>query len=398
MGGIAKKRRRFPFVRQAAVLGLLLLSFYKLSQPPSSVMPRSSSLLMDKGSTPTQTSTKHNLWLSNPNWSRLKGKLTKNQGYGGTESFLISKKRKLLLCRIEKNGNMNQAILVNRLEGNKGMEHFDWGGNQPENFGLTKSDLDDIMRDPTWTKAVFLRDPLRRTLSGYLSKCVQHEDTACIRRNETGGYERIPGCNPDDDEYAGRRIPNGSCEGFEELEYVDNDVPYPQFVVKLATLLKKHLSLMADPNIKEPVPFNLHFLPQTLFCGGLNATIGWYDYVGLVDEKMGDRIRYLVAKLGAEEDLKDDLDDIFPNINSKKKVHSTHTSDSDSVYDKYYASAAQGGGNSGDSSRDMDGKMSQGQLFGSKRGPNSLTGIVREIYKDDVELIENSGGWVSGRR
>ena len=47
-------------------------------------------------------------------------------------------------------------------------------------------ELRDIAQDPSWTKAVFVRNPFSRTLSGYLEKLINHKPPE---------FNRLPVCN-----------------------------------------------------------------------------------------------------------------------------------------------------------------------------------------------------------
>jgi len=149
--------------------------------------------------------------------------------YGGLESMLIVPKLRLLMCRIDKNANTNMALLFNRL--NEVESPYDLGASQPEELGYSTTDLNAIMKNSSWRKAVFLRDPLERLLSAYISKCVNHEDSPCI---EYKTYHPTPGCmesNP------GLTVPNGNCENFEDLYYIQNPVPFGTFLQKLRVSL-----------------------------------------------------------------------------------------------------------------------------------------------------------------
>jgi hypothetical protein len=84
--------------------------------------------------------------------------------YGGSEShFVVIPELKLALCRIPKIAYTQ----FNRLfEDVSGGDHYKWEKARP-----FSGNIDELFDDPTWTKAVFLRDPLARLVSGFKDKC-----------------------------------------------------------------------------------------------------------------------------------------------------------------------------------------------------------------------------------
>ena len=50
-------------------------------------------------------------------------------------------------------------------------QDWHWFQNSPQALNYTKSDLEWILSNPEWQKAVFYRHPLDRVLSAYKSKC-----------------------------------------------------------------------------------------------------------------------------------------------------------------------------------------------------------------------------------
>mmetsp|Transcript_27221 Transcript_27221/g.48125 ORF Transcript_27221/g.48125 Transcript_27221/m.48125 type:complete len:582 (+) Transcript_27221:193-1938(+) len=191
------------------------------------------------------------------------------------ESFEVSPKYRLLMCRIDKNANSNLIEMSHRLNGRP------WGLSQREHFNLTRKDLDSILQNPTWRKAVIFRDPLVRLLSAYLSKCVLHEDSPCVDP-VTRQYAYTSGCEKGAD---GNNIPNGGCLGFEDFEYVRNTVGFDEFVANL----KEEISSMSETDWGNNI-FNQHFLPQHRFCGGLDASIQLYSHVYSFEDIRLDRI------------------------------------------------------------------------------------------------------------
>jgi hypothetical protein len=225
---------------------------------------------------------------------------------------------RLIVCRIEKNANSNLRALFDRLARHSG-EADKKRDLAPNQEAPSAAEFDTLLRDPSWTKAVFLRDPLHRLLSAYLSKCVQHEDSSCI--NSTS-YARLSNCTADPD--SGNTVPNGSCEGFEKDEYIDSDVPFPVFVAHIRDVVQRLRTFQENAlnqtaawrNVHWDNAFsNLHIMQQAAFCGGLARTIGWYDYVGLADRDLGSRVRDLLVKIGRGNKsvlAEDEIADLFP--------------------------------------------------------------------------------------
>ncbi|CAM9368434.1 unnamed protein product [Chrysoparadoxa australica] len=100
--------------------------------------------------------------------------------------FIIIPEIKLLFCSIPKVAHSQfhqilQAVrevarreqgLKEPLPQTKLMLHM----NTPEYHGLDIADLEGMLMDPAWKKAVFYRDPVTRFLSGYRSKCEEGHD------------------------------------------------------------------------------------------------------------------------------------------------------------------------------------------------------------------------------
>jgi hypothetical protein len=146
---------------------------------------------------------------------------------------------KLIFCFIPKNACTQFNRLMNALNGIDLMWDGDICSKRDPNYkstmynNFTATDLESALNDPTWTKATFLREPLQRLVSAYLSKCVEPREC-------------------------------GGCEG---LEFSGS--PKPE-VAELASVL--------------PYSRDAHFLPQSELCGGLGQNIGAYDYVGHIED------------------------------------------------------------------------------------------------------------------
>jgi hypothetical protein len=102
---------------------------------------------------------------------------------------------------------------------------------------------------PEDDKVVFLRDPLDRFLSGFLDKCVRHRDV-------------VDHCEP-------------------TTVYYDKDTS-PVTNTTLLENKQKFFELYVDT---FPLQWNMHFIPQSLYCGGLYRDIQQsYKFIG----NMGD--------------------------------------------------------------------------------------------------------------
>eukprot|EP00927_Polykrikos_kofoidii_P042467 TRINITY_DN3643_c0_g1_i2.p1 TRINITY_DN3643_c0_g1~~TRINITY_DN3643_c0_g1_i2.p1 ORF type:complete len:340 (-),score=43.82 TRINITY_DN3643_c0_g1_i2:240-1202(-) len=97
--------------------------------------------------------------------------------YGGSERhFVVIPELKLALCRIPKIAYTQ----FNRLfEDVSGGDNYTWESARPFN-----GSIDELFDDNTWTKAVFLRDPLARLVSGFKDKCeppnIGRSATSCM--------------------------------------------------------------------------------------------------------------------------------------------------------------------------------------------------------------------------
>jgi len=177
--------------------------------------------------------------------------------------FVVIPERKLLFCYVEKVGcsMFNHLFRMLRLSLPEVAENateatfqanFTWYRNTPRHHGLNKTQLEDLMVDPDWTKAVFYRDPVTRFLSAYRSKCEAGHDTTpdCIR-------------------VFGKRFAS-----FDEA-----------------------LARMEQ----GPLPRNPHFAPASRFCGGLGATLDYYDIVHELNaETAPGHVEALLRKVGVD--------------------------------------------------------------------------------------------------
>lgn len=89
----------------------------------------------------------------------------------------VSKEHKLVFCEIPKVACSDFKRLFRRLNGAQDFESQAPWVHDPKQNGITRltdmpsAEAASILKDPTWTKGVFIRDPMERLLSGFLDKC-----------------------------------------------------------------------------------------------------------------------------------------------------------------------------------------------------------------------------------
>eukprot|EP00927_Polykrikos_kofoidii_P054248 TRINITY_DN4869_c0_g1_i3.p1 TRINITY_DN4869_c0_g1~~TRINITY_DN4869_c0_g1_i3.p1 ORF type:complete len:384 (-),score=59.74 TRINITY_DN4869_c0_g1_i3:128-1279(-) len=94
-------------------------------------------------------------------------------------SFVMIPELKLLFCSIPKNACSEWKMFFSALSKPTGYQRLAWNN---------ESVVNDVFSDPTWTKAVFLRDPLERLVSGFQSKCevpLEGDGRNCMNFPET---------------------------------------------------------------------------------------------------------------------------------------------------------------------------------------------------------------------
>jgi len=146
------------------------------------------------------------------------------------ERFVIIPEFRLLFCYIEKVGCTSFNRLFNILTGVK--HHGRWFAHSPRQLKYNRTQLNHLLLDKSWHKAVFYRHPTDRFVSAYQSKCNPISSRHC---KDTFGYKNVT---------------------FEET-----------------------LEAAADHNLLE----NVHWIPQNIFCGGLTNTLRHYDTVELLE-------------------------------------------------------------------------------------------------------------------
>jgi hypothetical protein len=180
-------------------------------------------------------------------------------------NFIVVPEHNLLFCYVEKVGcsMFNHLFRMLRLHHPNVAEdpaevahlaNFTWWRNTPRHFELTKSDLEDILVNPNWTKAVFYRDPVMRFVSAFKNKC---ENTLV---GKSSYCERFASLGP-------------NASNFDNvLDQIQNG----------------NRKLLKNP----------HFAFASDFCGGLGSTLGYYDFVHELNSDAALRVGTLLNKIG----------------------------------------------------------------------------------------------------
>jgi hypothetical protein len=202
----------------------------------------------------------HNVLPYGPKTSPLP-KLTKNR----LNRFIVVPEYKLLFCYVDLVGcsMFNHLFRMLRLyhptvvENRAEVRHLvnaTWYRNSPLHHNLSKSDLEGILVNPYWTKAVFYRDPVMRFLSAYRDKC----------ENRNGSVPRF-------------------CKAFASPG--SNSSSFDNVLAQIQNGTFKYLS-------------NPHFAFASDFCGGLGSTLEYYDFVQELNSDTSMHVENLLNKIG----------------------------------------------------------------------------------------------------
>ena len=188
--------------------------------------------------------------------------------------FIVVPERQLIFCYVDKVGctMFNQItrllrLLDPRLDVNERdwQTKSEWMRNTPQHHHISKQDLETFLVDPTWTKAVFYRDPAIRFLSAFRYNCLK-------------GTRR------------GRR-----CK----------DV----FGMKNLTFDEALNKVDANTSI---VTNSIHMMPASFFCGGLQNTLQHYDFVRELTESTSPQaVGTLLEIIGVESNITKHIVDCF---------------------------------------------------------------------------------------
>jgi hypothetical protein len=180
-------------------------------------------------------------------------------------NFIVVPEHNLLFCYVEKVGcsmfnhlfrmlRLNHPNVADDPAEVAHLANFTWWRNTPKHFKLTRSDLEVILVNPNWTKAVFYRDPRMRFLSAFRDKC---ENT---RVGNSSYCQRFGSLGPDSSNF-------------------DN---------VLDQIQSGNRKLLKNP----------HFAFASDFCGGLGSTLEYYDFVHELNSDTPLHVETLLTRIG----------------------------------------------------------------------------------------------------
>mmetsp|Transcript_57743 Transcript_57743/g.161010 ORF Transcript_57743/g.161010 Transcript_57743/m.161010 type:complete len:751 (+) Transcript_57743:65-2317(+) len=217
---------------------------------------------------------------------------------------LVVPKYRLLFCYVPKNACSQFNSIFNEMNGVPESDVQPWFGSSAlRAFGWSKQQVAETIRSQQWYKAVFLRDPLERILSGYLSKCLPNKD----------------GTAEDFGEH---------CLGFEDAVRRGEAPTFHEFLGRLETLDNTRQGLL-----------DAHFRPQSDFCGGLNMSD--YDFVGSFQHDLNPQVKNLLRAVGAGAEL-DLADKYFPVSGQQRTAEENRLTKASSpaVFNQHYSTTA----------------------------------------------------------
>jgi hypothetical protein len=166
-------------------------------------------------------------------------------------------RRDLEFCAIEKVGTKHWRKFFCRLRNEKQDEQRPFCAHV------------DVAEDSS--KAVFLRDPLERYLSGYMDKCLD-----------------------------AKGITEGHCEP--TTVFLNKTSRLTEGLTDKKLLFEAYVDAM-------PLKWNLHFFPQSFYCDGLFRHISSYDFVGIMGTNFYKELGRMGQRYG--ERVMNSLEDIF---------------------------------------------------------------------------------------
>lgn len=271
------------------------------------------------------------------------------------DRFIVVPEYKLLFCYTEKVGcsmfnhlfRMLRLLHPNvrtNLHEAKYLASNTWFRNTPSHHNISKSDLEDILINQSWTKAVFFRDPATRFLSAYRSKCVLHEDAR--RKNHCSKAFGRP------------VLPWGS-------------ISFDRALFKLS-------------HNTDHVFEDEHFAPAHRFCGGLGSSLHYYDFVHqLRTTTSADDIRRLLSIVGADPNTTDYL------IDAVVRTGGTALEDDQAKLNELYPKGdylhLSG---SRTQRKDHNTGSNQGGTLESSYGNDDKLQFIWDLYKGDYDLFE----------
>jgi hypothetical protein len=195
--------------------------------------------------------------------------------------LLIVPESKLMFCYIEKNACSQFNELMNDLNGlpTGPDEPLYFGSSAIDHLNWTEEQVIAAIKDPSWFKAVFLRDPLERLLSAFGSKCLSTDD---------GSLEND----------------GSACLFYEQEAKSGRAPPFAEFVDTLEngmfmgeTDTARLLGREDGTRQKKALAYDPHFVRQSDFCGGLN--ISQYGFIGNFSQELNPQVKRMLELAGA---------------------------------------------------------------------------------------------------
>ncbi len=269
------------------------------------------------------------------------------------DRFIVVPEYKLLFCYTEKVGCsmfnhlfrmlrlLHPDLLKNREEAEYQAQGT-WFRNTPSHHNISKSDLEEMLMDKSWTKAAFFRDPATRFLSAYRSKCVLNEN---LRRNNH--------CH----EAFGKPKPRWSSVSFDDALF----------------------QLSHNP---DQVFGDVHFAPAHRFCGGLDTTLDYYDFVHqLTTSTTPDHIERLFSMLGVDSNTSEYL------IENVVRTGGTALDRDEEFLQNLYPNGLHLLGSATQKQGHNTGS-NQGNILQSSYGSDENVELMWERYSGDYDLFE----------
>ena len=259
------------------------------------------------------------------------------------DHFAVVPEKKLMFCWLEKvacqafndvfcSVNAHHAVgegatrIPDLWDDGMSWEHgCDWMSSAPEVFGMTSRDVHVALESSAWTKAVFVREPLERFLSAFLSKCTaQHDHDQDLCRQMF---------NPDD-----------QCdEDDESWDDADEwDCPLPTFDRAVQFMKDRHGKALPPGQAED------HWRQQSEFCAGtLREAFENYNLIHLLDrETSRHTVMTLFNRSGIDAETVPALNTHFPEgkrkgmhiTNSAEKIHKYFTPERVRILLEFYAS------------------------------------------------------------
>lgn len=186
------------------------------------------------------------------------------------------------------------------LHGKRGGRPMPINRSNPLKVGWRRAQLQQALADPAWRTATFVRDPVERFVSAFISKCIPGHDN-----------------RPLDCIFLPQELLQRWRSNRRARRVVRPD-QWPSFNSALQ-------QLAASMRGEGPAVDDLHWAPQTRLCGGLSNNTGlrYYDAVVLYEPAtFGQRLEQVLQYVGVEEAERARL---LQNIHRKRKKRTAHT-------------------------------------------------------------------------